>query len=230
MEKKSSIIGKVIGIVFAIAFIAAVIAMIYFFNVNPPVGVFLLGCVFLAMGILAIATEGIRLKEAWILLFPLVGFGCMAVSASYIWSFSFFWNIRLERDTIIVLLVLLLFFVVGLWMIVKDLLTEKKKKLIYTYEVQAKCIDVKESCDGEGSREYIPVFQYLYNETEYVHTAYWAYHKGAPCVNQYYTLMLNPENPAEAWFPNRPLKRFWFLMAGIFMVVPLIVAYKMLWG
>lgn len=230
MEKKSSVIGKVIGIVFAIAFIAAVIAMIYFFNVNPPVGVFLLGCVFLAMGILAIATEGIRLKEAWILLFPLVGLGCMAVSASYIWSFSFFKDIGLERDKIIALLALLLFFVVGLWMLVKELLADKRKKRIYTYKVQAKCIDVKESCDGEGNREYIPVFQYRYNETEYVHTAYWAYDKGAPCVNQFYMLMLNPQNPADAWFPDKPLRWFRFLMPGIFVVVPLIVAYKLLWG
>lgn len=231
MGKKNRNIGNVIGIVFAIVFILTVIAMIYFFRVNPPVGAFLLGSVFFVMGILAIIADGgIRLEEAWILLFPIAGLGCMGVSAAYIWNFSFLKNIRLGRDRIIMLLVLLLFFVTGAWMNVKELLTDKRKKGIYTYAIQAKCIDVKDTCDGEGNKEYIPVFQYTYNGKEYVHTGYWAYHKGAPCANQYYKLLLNPENPAEAWFPDKPLKWYRFLMGGIFMVLPLIVAYKMLWG
>lgn len=230
MEKKSYKIGKIIGIVFAIFFIVALVAMIYFFRANAPIGVFLLGCVFLVMGILAIVTEGIRLEEAWILLFPFVGLGCMGVSASYIWSFSFLKNIRLDKDRIVALLVLLLFFIVGLGMNVKEVLIDKRKKRIYTYAIQAKCIDVKDSCDGEGNREYIPVFQYNYNGTEHVYTAYWAYHKDAPEINQYYTCLLNPENPADAWFPDKPLGWFRFIMGSIFMAIPLIVAYKMLWG
>lgn len=230
MEKKNRNIGKVIGIVFTIAFILTVIAMIYFFRVKPPVGVFLLGSMFFVMGILAIIAGGISLKEAWILLFPIVGLGCMGVSATHIWNFSFLKDIRLDRDRIIVLLVVLLFFITGLWMIVKEPLADKRKKRIYTYAIQAKCIDVKDTSSGEGSTAYIPVFQYTYNGKEYVHAGYWDYHKGAPCVNQYYTLLLKPENPEEAWFPDRPLKWTRFLMSVVFMLLPLIVAYKFLWG
>ncbi|MBD5543542.1 MAG: hypothetical protein HDR01_04665 [Lachnospiraceae bacterium] len=229
MGKKNRNLDGVIGIVFVIVMILTVIAMIYFFQVNPPVGVFLLGSIFFVLGIFAIMKGGISLKEAWVLLFPLVGLECMGVSATYIWSFSFLKDIRLDRDKIIVLLVVLLFFITGLWMVVKELLADKRKKRIYTYAIQAKCIDVKETCGGEGSTVCIPVFQYTYEGKEYVHSGYWDYHKGAPFVNQYYTLLLKPENPAEAWFPDRPLKWTRFLMSVVFMLLPLIVAYKFLW-
>lgn len=230
MGKKNRNLGGVIGTVFAIVLILAVIAMIYFFQVNPPVGVFLLGTIFFVMGILAIIAGGIRLEEAWVLLFPIAGLGCMGVSATYIWNFSFLKDIRLDRDRIIVLLAVLLFSITGLFMSVKEPLADKRKKRIYTYSIQAKCIDVKDTCGGEGSTAYIPVFQYTYDGKKYVHSGYWDYHKGAPCVNQYYTLLLNPENPAEAWFPDRPLKWTRLLMSVIYMLLPLIVAYKFLWG
>ncbi len=230
MGKKNRNPGGVMGIVFAIALVLAAIAMIYFFQVNPPVGVFLLGSIFFVMGIAAIIAGGISLKEAWVLLFPIAGLGCMGVSAAYIWSFSFLKDIRLDRDRIIVLLVVLVFFITGLWMIVKEPLADKRKKRIYTYSIQAKCIDVKDTCGGDGSTAYIPVFQYTYDGKEYVHSGYWDYHKGAPSVNQYYTLLLNPDNPAEAWFPDKPLKWFRFLMSVVYMLILLIVAYKFLWG
>lgn len=230
MGKKNRNLGGVMSIVFVVGLILAVIAMIYFFQVNPPVGVFLLGSIFFAVGIFSIIAGGLSLKEAWVLLFPIAGLGCMGVSATYIWSFSFLKDIRLDRDGIIVFLVVLVFFITGLWMIVKEPLADKRKKRIYTYSIQAKCIDVKDTCGGDGSKEYIPVFQYTYDGKEYVHSGYWDYHKGAPCVNQYYTLLLNPENPAEAWFPDRPLKRFRFLMSIIYMLILLIAAYKFLWG
>lgn len=246
MEQKNSAKSIIISILFVVGFFSAMIAMVYFSRRNPPVCVFIFGMVFFVVGTLVIGSTGLKLDTAWILLFPAVGLACMVVSATYIWEFPAMKDMHIDKEKIIVTLVLLLFFVVGAGISFGNKLLSKKRKGIYTYPIEAKCIEVRISYNN-GHRYYEPVLQYYYNGEEYV------FDTGTnQCINKdemgefqnllqnslrlsagpdhgsigrYYTLMINPDNPKEAWFHSKTAESIMFGMGLVFMGMSMVAFY-----
>lgn len=224
MEERKS---TAFGIGFLIAFLSAVIAMVYNLQHNPPVGIFIFGAIFFGVGTLVLVFNKIKLENVWVVLLPLIGLGCMVVSATYIWDLSWVKDMKIDREKLAAFLIILLFFLVGVYICFMGFYSNHKKKRIYAYSVLAKCIDL-ETYTAEGSIMYMPVFQYTYNGIEYIYKVNYGVGIKTASVGKCYKLLLNPNNPSDALFPLKIFLVLSLILGGGFAVVAIVSGYYLI--
>ena len=99
--KDNSGLKKIVNNVLVILFLSAMGGMVYFSQTKPLMSVFIVGAIFFFIGTLGIFTNGLKLENGFLLIFPFAGAVVMLISASCIWDFSFLEKIRKNIDQII---------------------------------------------------------------------------------------------------------------------------------
>lgn len=236
----------IISILVLVGFFSAAIGMYHFSDTNPAVSIFIFGTLFFVFGVYAIVSGQIHLDTVWLLIFPVVGFACMAISATHIWDFEILKQVEFDEGKLVASLMLLLFFIVGAALSFGRLVLIKKKNSIFTYELGAECIDTRVCYDSDGHRQYKPILRYYYNEKEYIFDT----HKGicictegveepysflsngagqnSNKIGRIYPVKINPENPVEAWRPDKYNDITLFIVGLAFMGMSLISFYYLL--
>ena len=92
--KDNSGLKKIVNNVLVILFLSAMGGMVYFSQTKPLMSVFIVGAIFFFIGTLGIFTNGLKLENGFLLIFPFAGAVVMLISASFIWDFSFLEKIR----------------------------------------------------------------------------------------------------------------------------------------
>ena len=219
MKEKSGPM-KAINTLIVILFVSAMVGMVYFSQTRPPICVFIVGAVFFFMGILGIFTNGLTLKNSFLLIFPFSGAIVMLISASFIWSFSILEKIRENIEYVIPIALVVSFFCIGVGMFLGSILYRKKKKENCTYIVQAQCIDLREDPVEEL---YSPVYRYYYNGCEYTYKSNFSSNIKPPVLNEYYEIKINPKHPEEAWISQNSVTVT--ILGIIFMMLSMLIAF-----
>lgn len=185
----------------------------------------LFGVCFLFIGIIALMSIKLTDRNAWVILFPVVGF-CIAALAIYhiknpmvdIWEYGL-----LTGTGMMIFLAL----VMGLSTPIYRAYINKK----YTVTVQAACVELKEDFTRSDSAKgpvmipvYCPVYHFTYRGREYTVCEDDFYsNMGVPKVGEIRELLINPMKPEEFYAK----KRGSFLGNLLFIIVALIIGGAM---
>lgn len=220
MENNGRNFGTIlISVVFLLWFAASIIGMIYFSKHGQgALMVAIVGHYFVVFGVIGIISS-IRSKsfQPFLLLFPLVGGGCIA--GALIWQYGSE-ELLVKAEAMLPYLFICLFMVIGAFMIFGAYLSSRRKQKVCNYYITATCVDVKTQYD-DGTRTYCPVYEiYFRNETQTICNNVYTNidHVG---VGDRRELYLNPDNPEEFYEPiaERKTKIFIYVLGSSFVFI-----------
>ena len=209
-QSNDSPFSKLLGGIFLLWFIASFIGMIYFFSVNPNIGLMIFGQYFLVFGIIALFN-----KVLMGLIFALVGLGIIVVPILIrhpeLLSFAVNW------EFLAIFTFGLIFMIAGICLNIMLIYENFKKKKKCITSVCASIISIR------GDKRKIPVYEYEFNGKKYKV-------KGPSLIDCYkgqvVNLLINPNKPRDVYFKYSIRDNLFihifsipFIASGIFLVV-----------
>ncbi len=217
----------VISVFFLIWFFGSIGAMIFLSNNgSTDLCLAVFGQLFLIFGIIGtISMIKSKSFQAFVLLFPLIGAGCLFFSLTY----HFMPETREDMMNMIPYLMLALFFVIGLGIFIYGILGPVMLRKKCTQTIMGKVIKLQERYN-DGSKTYCPTFEIYYRSEmkEICNKIYTNYY--VPQVGESVELCINPDNPDQFYIPsqNKSMGGFLIIFGLVFMAVPVISFFAMM--
>lgn len=193
---KKSCTGAAIMILW---FIVSIIAMVCLSDVSTEWTIIIFGQMFLVFGIIGLFSGGFEMSKVWILLFPLVGLGCIVGGLIGLYGEEEF---KEKMYDMLPIFISVLLFVIGILFIIIPIYMKKVREKYCTLPVKGVIADVYRKRSSDRNHHnihyvYAPVYEYFYNGTLYrkesnVYTNYEKFDIGSEV-----TVFLNPSNPDD---------------------------------
>ena len=206
------------SILFSIIFIAGFIGSIVFSKIEPRATVICIGALFFIMGMAALFSEKLSLKNLFVLIFPVVGAFMIVIPALMIYAEN---SDNLDYEAIerfALNCVIGAFALVGIGFIVIPPVIHNKKMKKFTISIEACCIDLdfrySRSKHGRSIKLYAPIWQYDYNGNMYTYKENTYTNVNVPQIREVRQLLLNPDEPSELYRPSA-FVRIMLLIMGL---------------
>ena len=191
----------IISILVLIYFFGSMIGIILTAKINPAITLILFGQLFFVFGSIAFIASKNKMKDIFLLLFPLIGGGVMLAG-----------GVMLSDDKELIdkltefapLLLLILFLFIGVGITISTITKEIKAKNRCTAEVEAVVVDVKSRLSSGKNRHrvYCPIFEYQYYGQTFQKSPDVYTNVGVPKIGDTKTVYINPNDPTDLYIKN----------------------------
>lgn len=203
-----------------IVFIGGCVGAIIFHETEPRISIICVGVIFFTIGMIVLLSQKMSLKNAPILLFPLIGLLMIIIPAMLLIAEN---SDLLESDFVERLAIncaISVFALVGIGLIVFPPVIHKSKMKIFTVPTEAVCVNldihVSRSRKGGKTITYAPTWEYGYNGNMYTYKESTYTNFSVPKIGAVYQVLMNPDEPDKIYRPVKGVRVLLFVIGAAF--------------